>query len=653
MKGVVSSMTLTALSLGAMIGAVRAPAGTVEIDTSTIGEPISPYVYGQFIEHLGRCIYGGIWAEMLEDRKFYYPVTGERSGWEAHQGDTSTWQGEGAPFEILVASPWQIVGPPESVRMSTEAPYVGEHDPVITLSPGEPRGIFHPRLGLVAGRKYVGHIVLKASGAVERVDVALVCGAGPETEDVVAIATPEHAFRIYPLEFTSRATVDTGRIAIRGYGKGEVRIGVVSLMPADHVDGFRADTLALLRELDAPIYRWPGGNFVSGYDWRDGVGDRDKRPPRKNPAWTGIEHNDVGIHEYMRLCELLQAEPFIALNTGLGDAASAAAEVAYITGAPDTAEGAKRAANGHTEPWKAMWWAVGNEMYGDWQLGHMPIEEYVRKHKDVVNAIREVSPSAKFVGVGQAGPWSETMLDHCAGHMDLISEHLYWQHRPDVAAHVRVPIDQIQSLADAHRKYRERLGSLAGKDIRIALDEWNYWYGPYLYGELGVRYFMRDALGVAAALHTMFRNSDLYFMANYAQTVNVIGAIKTTKTGAFFESTGQVLKLYRHEFGTLPVRVTHDIDGVDVAAAWTADKKTLTVGVVNTRGEAVELELRADGMDLDKSVTGWIVQHANPDAYNDESNPDNVSVRPWVSERARRLRVWPYSVTLMVLGRAD
>ncbi len=639
------------LAGGVMIGALGAKAEVemVHIDATAVGEPISPYVYGQFIEHLGRCIYGGIWAEMLEDRKFFYPVDGEKPGWAAHAGDTTTWQGEGVAYEILVASPWQIIGPKDSVRMSTDAPYAGAHMPVIAPATGVVCGIYHPRLGLETGRRYTGRIVMKATGDVGPVEVALAWGDGAAGEAVMTIS-PSGEFDTYPFAFTSGGDSSDGRLAVRCRGAGAICIGAVSLMPENHVDGFRRDTLALLRELDSPIYRWPGGNFVSGYDWRDGVGDRDRRPPRKNPAWTGIEHNDVGIHEFLRLCELLKTEPYIALNTGLGDVSSAASEVEYITGGVGTVEGAKRAANGRSDPWAVTWWAVGNEMYGDWQLGHLPLDAYVKKHNAFVDAIRAASPSARVVGVGHAGAWSEAMLTHCTGHMDLISEHLYWQHKPDVREHVQAAVGQIETLANTHRKYREDLEPLAGKDIRIALDEWNYWYGPYRYGELGVRYFMRDALGVAAALHAMFRNSDLYFMANYAQTVNVIGAIKTTPTDAFFETTGQVLKLYRHEFGTIPVRVTSAHEGLDVAAAWTADRSVLTVGIVQMRNESSELELTLTGMAMPTAAVARVIQHSDPDAYNDETSPQNVAINDTTVDLSTgRFTVQPYSITLLRL----
>ena len=121
------------------------------------------------------------------------------------------------------------------------------------------------------------------------------------------------------------------------------------------------------------------------------------------------------------------------------------------------------------------------------------------------------------------------------------------------------------------------------------MDEWNYWYGPHVFGELGVRYFLKDALGIAAGIHEYTRNTDIIYMANYAQTVNVIGCIKTTKTDAAFATTGQVLKLYRNEYGTIPVKVTGDSMPLDIAAAWTDDREILTVGIVNPVNEEFEL----------------------------------------------------------------
>ena len=164
-------------------------------------------------------------------------------------------------------------------------------------------------------------------------------------------------------------------------------------MPADNVKGWRADTLEVLKKLDTPLLRWPGGNFVSGYNWRDGIDPNpDKRPPRANPAWKNIEHNDVGIHEFMDLCDLIKTEPYVALNTGKGAVEDAAAEVQYIVGGADTPMGKLRAANGRKEAWKEKFWAVGNEMYGTWQLGYMPLADYEKKHNAAAELIKKEAP---------------------------------------------------------------------------------------------------------------------------------------------------------------------------------------------------------------------------------------------------------------------
>ena len=164
--------------------------------------------------------------------------------------------------------------------------------------------------------------------------------------------------------------------------------------------------------------------------------------------------------------------------------------------------------------------------------------------------------------------------------MDLISEHFYCRDKPDLVAHVQQIPRDVRQKAEAHRDYRRRFESLKGKDIDIALDEWNYWYGPHVFGELGTRYFLKDALGIAAGLHEYARQSDIMFMANYAQTVNVIGCIKTTRTAAVIDSTGLALQLYRQHYGTVPVGVKA-AEPLDVVAALTEDGKTLTIAIVN------------------------------------------------------------------------
>ncbi len=597
----------------------RAEPARVTVDTDKKGEPISEYIYGQFIEHLGRCIYGGIWAEMLEDRKFYYAVGAKDS-------------------------PWKALGDAGRVVMEKTDPFVGSHTPRIAA----PGGLTQGELALRKGHKYVGRIWLAGEAGAAPVKVSLVWGDGAADRQTVTIDTLTDKYAKTALSFVADGDTDHGRLEITAAGQGKVLVGTASLMPADNVSGLRADTLALLKDLNAPVYRWPGGNFVSGYDWKDGLGDPDRRAPRKNPAWKGFEPNDFGLDEFIAFCRQVGAEPYITVNTGLGDVAGAADEVQYANGAADTPMGRLRAKNGHAEPYGVKWWAVGNEMYGKWQLGYMPLEKYVVKHNQVAEAMRRVDPKVKLIAVGDVGPWTEGMLKECHNQMDYISEHFYCRDKKDLAAHVSQVPEAIRKKAAAHRRYREQLDCLKGKDIRIAMDEWNYWYGPQVFGELGTRYFMKDALGIAAGLHEYARQSDLIFMANYAQTVNVIGCIKTTKTAAAFETTGLVLKLYRQHFGALPVAATAAAP-LDVAAAWTADRKALTVAIVNPTLERRDVALEVTGARVSGTGRRWQIANDDPLAYNDPGRAPKVVIQEEKVTDGRRLRVAPCSVTLYAL----
>ena len=203
---------------------------------------------------------------------------------------------------------------------------------------------------MVAGKEYEGYVILAGDASVAPIEVSLSWGNSAKERQTIRIERLTADYRRHPIKFKAGGATDNATFEIVGKGKGKFLIGTSSLMPADNVRGMRADTLALLKELNAPIYRWPGGNFVSGYNWRDGIGDRDKRPPRKNPAWTGIEHNDFGIHEYFDFLREVNAQPFIALNAGLGSVESAVQEVEYVSGGPETPMGRLRAQNGPREP---------------------------------------------------------------------------------------------------------------------------------------------------------------------------------------------------------------------------------------------------------------------------------------------------------------
>jgi alpha-N-arabinofuranosidase len=607
----------------------------VTIEADKTGEPISKYIYGQFIEHLGRCIYGGIWAEMLEDRKFYFPITADYDPYRRTRGVSKD-----HPFAVVGASPWQITGAPDSVTMVKEDSFVGEHTPKLAAG----TAIQQNDLALAKGKQYVGYLWLKAPDSTKgspKVAVTLSSAKGKVDIDGPGSQYNKHTFKFTALESTDKASL---KIAVQD---GPVFIGTVSLMPADNIDGMRADTLELLKKLNAPMYRWPGGNFVSGYDWRDGIGNRDHRPPRKNPAWTGVEHNDFGFHEFIHFCRLLNAEPLVTVNTGFGDAYSAAAQLEYSNGSTNTLMGALRAKNGDPEPFNVRYWAIGNEMWGRWQLGYMRLEHYVQKHNWVVDKMREVDPDIVPIASGNAGRWSEGLLKSCSDHIDLIAEHFYCREKPDPAEHAAQTADNIKQKVKFHRQLRQELDSLKGKDIRIAMTEWNYWYGPYIFGELGTRYFHKDALGIAKGLHEYFRNSDIIFLANYAQTVNVIGCIKTTKTEACFATTGLPLMLYRKEFGVVPVDVSQTETPLDIAVAWTEDKKALTVGIINPSSDTYQVNMNLKGAEIADKAKAWIIASDDPIAYNEPGKAPKVVIKEVEdTDLTQTVPVVPLSISL-------
>jgi alpha-N-arabinofuranosidase len=277
----------------------------------------------------------------------------------------------------------------------------------------------------------------------------------------------------------------------------------------------------------------------------------------------------------------------------------------------------------------------------------MPLEDYVQKHNRVVDAMRKVDPDMQAIAVGAIGPWSKQMLTTCSDHMSLLSEHLYCQDKDDVVEHTGQIAAKIREIADAHREYRKTLPGLAGKDIRIALDEWNYWYGANEYGELGTRYFLQDGLGAAIGLHEFFRNSDLFFMANYAQTVNVIGAIKTTKTEAEFETTGLVLKLYRERFGKTPVQVEGNFAPLDIVAALTTDGNILTVAVVNPGEQPKAAALTLDGGELVGHGRRWLITGPDKWSYNAPGKARQVDITQTSFRTVPKImELAPLSITL-------
>lgn len=275
------------------VTAFAAPAGSIQVavDATRIGAPITPLIFGGYMEPATT----RVWAEMLTDRKFAHPIVA---------AEPETGQANSA-FRRFFGQPWRPVGPEGTVEMDAVRPFVGAHSPRVKLDPAAAHGIQQGGLRMGAGRSYAGRVYL-AGDPGAKVEVRLVWGAGASDAHTITIPTLSHEYQRFPFRFTPAADTEDGRLEISGTGSGAFHIGTVSLMPADNMEGFHAGMIKYFKDAGFKMAKWPGGNFVSGYDWYDGIGDRDKRPPRAEPMWgDAIEPNDVGIHEFVAFCRLL------------------------------------------------------------------------------------------------------------------------------------------------------------------------------------------------------------------------------------------------------------------------------------------------------------------------------------------------------------
>ncbi len=318
--------------------------------------------------------------------------------------------------------------------------------------------------------------------------------------------------------------------------------------------GFRRDVMAAIKELAVPVIRYPGGNFVSGYHWLDGVGPKDKRPTVLEKAWNSIETNQFGTNEFMQWCKLVNTEPLLGFNLGTGTPESAAALAEYCNIEKGTKWSDLRRQHGYAEPWNVKYWCLGNEMDGPWQMGHMPAREYGRKARDAAQQIRVTTPDAKLIACGSSNTimptyltWDREVLEECFDLVDGISLHNYYGNTPelsgnDTTRYLAMNLDmerQIQEIA-AVCDYVQGLQK-SPKRLWLSFDEWNVWYrarnGRYVDGErtfaphlLEEPYNLEDALLVGGFLNTLLRESDRVRVACLAQIVNVIAPLMTNET---------------------------------------------------------------------------------------------------------------------------
>jgi alpha-N-arabinofuranosidase len=418
--------------------------------------------------------------------------------------------------------------------------------------------------------------------------------------------------------------------------------------PTADEHGFRTDVLALVRELGVTTVRYPGGNFVSGYDWRDGVGPVEDRPRRLDPAWRSTETNAFGTDDFIRWCRAAGVEPMLAVNLGTGDIRSALHLLEYANHPGGTTLSDERRANGSPEPHRVRMWCLGNEMDGPWQIGHLDAAAYGTLAARTGAAMRAVDPDLELVVCGSSndrmetfGAWEQTVLTHTIAVADHISCHQYARNDGDLRAFLASGVDMdhfIDSVAATIRQVQAATRST--RDITISFDEWNVWdyrahdehdvqragweVAPPL---LEDHYTVADAVVVGDMLISLINHADVVKAASMAQLVNVIGPILTETGGrAWRQTTFFPFADARRSAGRTALRVdarcTPGGDGRDrspavpaVSAAAALDRFSGALDLyLAQRDPDVDVDVDVDlrGFDKCELIEATILHHRDP-----------------------------------------
>jgi len=468
-------------------------------------------------------------------------------------------------------------------------------------------------------------------------------------------------------------------------------------------NGFRTDVMKEVRDLGVPIIRYPGGNFVSGYHWLDGVGPKDKRPTVLDRAWNTLETNQFGTNEFVTWARQVGAEPLFGLNFGTGSSEDAAALVEYCNVPSGTKWSELRRSHGYAEPHAVKYWCVGNEMDGPWQIGHMPAREYGIKAADAARQMRVIDNSIKLIACGSSGPfmptyidWDRTVLEECYEDVDGISLHRYWgnteETNNDSSKYLAMNLAmdrQIQEIVSVCDTVRARKRS--GKQLFLSFDEWNVWYrartgdavdghrkqAPHLLEE---PYNLEDALLVGGLVNSLIRHSDRVKVACLAQLVNVIAPIMTNENGIMRHSiyypyswaikyaqgralsvspqgpTYEVASLGRPiESIGLPVPGFGDVPYLDVVATLDPANKTAAIFLLN-RDLEKERDLQITWRDLTparvtafETITGKDLKAVNTFADPQRVKPQSLENPKIGSKISLKLPARSYSVLSLAL----
>ncbi|TCM45692.1 alpha-N-arabinofuranosidase [Kribbella sp. VKM Ac-2568] len=417
-------------------------------------------------------------------------------------------------------------------------------------------------------------------------------------------------------------------------------------------DGFRQDVLDLVRELGVTAVRYPGGNFVSNYDWEDGVGPKEGRPRKLDLAWRAIEPNQFGTDEFVAWSRKAGVEPIWAVNLGTRGIREAVELLEYCNLPGGTELPDRRVANGATEPHAIKVWCLGNEMDGPWQIGHKTAEEYARLAEETANAMRRVDPGIEFVACGSSNrhmptfaDWERTVLERTYDLVDHISLHAYYEPMGGDQASFLAAAEEMDRFISSVVATADHVKALkrSDKEITLSFDEWNVWYQQRFPGELGLdirevspliedTYTVDDAVVVGSLLITLLRHADRVKIACLAQLVNVIGPIRTDPGGSAWRQTiFHPFALTAKHAGSTVLRTEITGPDVDTAAYGRVPALWSTATYEEGTGEVVIFVVNrseTDKVDLEVPVQPGLQVIEHVALYDDDRSAVNTAEDP-------------------------
>ena len=455
-------------------------------------------------------------------------------------------------------------------------------------------------------------------------------------------------------------------------------------------DGMRGDVAGLVRDLNIPYVRYPGGNFVSAYNWEDGIGPRKDRPVRLDLAWHTSDDNAVGVHEFIGWCDTVGTKPMLAINLGSRGLDEARNFVEYVNGPVGSYWGDLRKKNGHAEPFGVDLWCLGNEMDGPWQVGHKTAEEYGRIANEVAKTLRAFDKKLELVVCGSSNSdmktypeWERIVLEHTYESVDHISLHMYFANRAKntqnyLALNHKLDryistVESTINLVKANKRSRH--------DVTISFDEWNVWYhsntadraildgnegwptAPRLLEDI---YNFEDVLQVGCILNTFIRKSNVVKIACIAQLVNVIAPIMTEPGGAAWRQSIYYPYYFASIFGrgmalNLAVKcpgydadVADNVPYIDIAGTHDEEAGTVTFFAVNRHAtDDLIAEVSLIGFGDLGVVDHQVMTHDSLLATNTLDNMNNVAPRKGsgatIDGGVLTLKLKPHSYTMIRL----